>query len=119
MEGHSGSAVKVKDLDQHVGDEIVEDVIDPAKGKRLAERGAKVTKKLISSLKHTEIKQIFVFRQGESEDVIGKILARDVVDRSTGEIIGECWDRVTPAFLRRCSVVDIYRGTPLAPGWAG
>ncbi len=109
VEGHSGLAIRPVDLDKHIGDEIVEDVIDPAKGKRLAERGAKVTKKFISSLKNTEIKQVFLFRQGDSEDLIGKILAADVVDKSTGEIIGECWERITPSFLRRCAVVEIQR----------
>jgi DNA-directed RNA polymerase subunit beta len=107
VEGHAGKGVKREDLDQHVGDEIVEDLIDPAKGKRLAERGAKVTKKLISSLKNTEVKQVFIFRQGDAEGLLGKILARDVVDTSTGEIIGECWDQISPAFLRRCSVVGV------------
>ncbi|MBN1476421.1 DNA-directed RNA polymerase subunit beta [Candidatus Sumerlaeota bacterium] len=107
VDRHSGTAVKREELDQHIGSEVVEDIIDPAKGKRMAERGAKVTKKLISSLKSTEVKQVFVFRAGDSEDVIGKILARDVVDTSTGEIIGECWEKITPSFLRRCAVVRI------------
>jgi DNA-directed RNA polymerase subunit beta len=107
VDGHSGGAFKVKELDQHIGDEVVEDIIDPAKGKRLAEAGAKVTKKLISALKSSEVKQVFLAKEEESAELTGKILARDVVDRSTGEIIGECWDRITSSFLRRCSVVGI------------
>ncbi|NUP89477.1 MAG: DNA-directed RNA polymerase subunit beta [Candidatus Sumerlaeia bacterium] len=107
IDGYSGGAVKREQLDQHIGDEVVEDVIDPAKGKRIAERGAKVTKKLISALKGTEVEQVVVFRQGESVDLIERILAKDVVDKSTGEILGECWEKISPAFLRRCAVVGI------------
>jgi hypothetical protein len=38
---------------------------------------------------------------------LGRILAEDVVDTRTGEIIGECWERLSTNFLRRAAECKI------------
>jgi DNA-directed RNA polymerase subunit beta len=59
-------------------------------GKRLARAGLKRCQAL-------KIKQVAVNR----EDVVGRILARDVVDPRTGEVLGECGGEVTGDLITR------------------
>ena len=59
-------------------------------GKRLSRNGLKRCQAL-------KIKQVAVAR----EDVLGRFLARDVVDPRTGEVLGECGQEVTGELLDR------------------
>ncbi|MEK7206188.1 MAG: DNA-directed RNA polymerase subunit beta, partial [candidate division NC10 bacterium] len=61
-----------------------------AAGKRLARPGLKRCHSL-------RIKRVAVMR----EDVVGRILAKDVVDTRTGEVLGECGAEVTGDLLDR------------------
>ena len=45
---------------------------------------------------------------------MGRILAEDVVDTKTGEIIGECWERLSTNFLRRAAECKIAKVKLLA-----
>jgi DNA-directed RNA polymerase subunit beta len=103
LDDFSKGATKVTDLENFVGEELIEEVIDPKTGKKLAERGAKITKKLTEQLKNSETKKVFLTAAESYNEVLGRILAQDVVDTRTGEIIGECWERVSTTFLRRAA----------------
>ena len=94
---------KVANLDKYLGEEFIEPVLDSKTKKVLIERGAKVTKKSIEILKTSGIRSVSLTVAEGYEKVLGRILARDVVDTRTGEILGECWDRVTTALLRGCA----------------
>ena len=91
----------IKDLKNYLGEEFMEDLVDTKKNKRLVERGQKVTKKAIETLKDADIKSALLSTSEAYSPLLGRILGADVVDSSTGEILGECWDRITTAFLRR------------------
>ena len=73
----------------------------------MAESGAKITKKLAEQLKNSETKKVFLTAAESYQDLLGRILAEDVVDTRTGEIIGECWERVSTTFLRRAAECKI------------
>lgn len=102
LDDFSRGATKVSDLvEKFLGNEIIEDVIDPKSGKLLVQKGAKVTKKAAEILRSNEIKQVHLNVAAGYEHLIGRILARDVIDTSTGEIIGECFEKITTTLLRR------------------
>jgi DNA-directed RNA polymerase subunit beta len=61
-----------------------------AAGKRLTRAGLKRCQGL-------KVKQVAVAR----EDILGRILARDLVDPRTGEVLAECGSEVTAEFLDR------------------
>ncbi len=98
---------KVKDLERYLGEEFIEPVIDPKTKNVLVKRGARVTKKAIEILKSYKVRSVSLTVAEGYEKIIGRILARDVVDTQTGEILGECWERVTTSFLRRCADASI------------
>ncbi len=107
LDDFSRGGTKVQDLDQYVGEELIEEVIDPKSGKKLAERGAKVTKKLAEQLKSSGVKKVLLTVADAYADLLGRILAEDVVDTRTGEIIGEYWERVSTNFLRHAAECKI------------
>ncbi len=110
LDDFSKGSTKVGELENFIGEELIEEVIDPKSGKKMAESGAKVTKKLVEQLKNSEVKKVFLTAAEAYKELLGRILAEDVVDTRTGEIIGEYWERISTQFLRRaaeCKVTKI------------
>ena len=69
-----------------------------AKGKEvILQKGKKITKAAIKRLQAARVKQLPVYR----EDLIGRIVAVDVVDRETGEVLLECAQEMTEEALSR------------------
>ncbi|GAB4310657.1 MAG: DNA-directed RNA polymerase subunit beta [Candidatus Sumerlaeia bacterium] len=109
IDDFSRGRTKVANMDKHLGAEIMEDVLD-ANGKIVHERGMKVTKKTISLLKDAGVKEVMLDVAEGYEHVLNRIIARDVVDKRTGEVLAEVWDRVTTPMLRRfaeCKITSI------------
>ncbi len=103
LDDFSRGATKAQDLDGFIGEELIEELIDPKSGKKLADKGARVTKKLAEQIKKSEVKKVFLTVADAYEGLLGRIMAEDVVDTRTGEIIGEAWERVSTLFLRRAA----------------
>jgi len=98
---------KVSNLEKYLGEEFIEPVIDPKTKKVLLEKGAKVTKKAIDMLKQSGVRSVSLTVAEGYEQILGSILATDVVDMHSGEILGECWERVTTSLLRGCANAGI------------
>lgn len=67
------------------------------KGKVIAQKDKRITAKHVRELLQTGIKQIAV----PEEFLIGKILAQDIIDKETGEIIALANDEITEAILEK------------------
>jgi DNA-directed RNA polymerase subunit beta len=98
---------KVSSLEKYLGEEFIEDVLDPKTKRVLIEHGSKVTKKSIEILKTSGVRSVSLTVAEGYEKILGQILARDVVNARTGEILGECWDRITTSLLRGCADAGI------------
>ncbi len=73
------------------------DIAGP-KGKDVVlQRGKRITDGVLKKLQSARIKEVPIYR----EDLIGRILGADVVDRQTGEILAECAQQVTEEALGR------------------
>jgi len=107
LDNFDKGATKTPALEEYIGEEFIEDVIDAKTGKKIAGRGSRVTKKIIEQLKKADVKGVHLTVASAYDDRLGRILAEDVVDKSTGEIIGECWERITTTFLRRAAECKI------------
>ena len=94
---------KVSSLEKYLGEEFIEAVLDPKTKKVLIDHGAKVTKKSIDILKSSGVRTVSLTVAEGYEKILGRILAKDVVNTRTGEILGECWERVTTSLLRGCA----------------
>ena len=102
LDDFSKGASKVTDLvEKFLGNEFIEDVIDPETGKLLVQNGAKVTKKATEMLKSKGIKEVHLNVAVGYEHLIGRILGADVVDKATGEILADTFERITTTLLRK------------------
>jgi DNA-directed RNA polymerase subunit beta len=99
---------KTANLEKFLGEEFIDNIADPKSGKRLIEKGTKVTKKAVEILKSYNVKEVGLTTAEGYEHILSRILARDVVDTSTGEILAECWERITTTFLRKCANAGIH-----------
>mgnify|MGYP005837861515 CR=1 FL=1 len=106
LDDFRSGTTQVADLVQNLGAEFIEDVYD-AHGKRLAEKGAKVTKKMAEVLRNAGIEQVHLSVADAYGHILGRMLAADVVDEKTGEILADCWERVTTSLLRQCAMAGI------------
>ena len=109
LDDFSLGATSIDALEQYIGEEFIEDAVDEKIGKRIVEKGAKVTKKSIDALKASKINSVQLTVAESYKHVLGRILAQDVIDKKTGEILGEAFERVTTTFLRRCAQAKINR----------
>ncbi len=106
LDDFKGGATLVKSLDQYLGVEFIETIRDE-KNKKIVESGAKVTKKAIEALKNAGVDRVHLTVAQGYEHLIGRILAGDVIDSDTGEIIAETWEVVTTTLLRRCARASV------------
>lgn len=94
LETFEANEIAVEDLHEHLGVEYSETIEDDA-GRVLVERGQKVTKKSQDALRKAGVDTARL-AIGEAYDLlVGQVLARDVIDQSTGEVLAECFDVVT------------------------
>ncbi len=107
LDGFRKGATKVTDLADYIGVSVVEEVTHPKTDKKLASPGTKVTKKLIEQLKLAGVKKVVLTVSEAYADILGRFLAEDVVDGSTGEILGECFEKITTTFMMRCALCGI------------
>ncbi len=107
LDDFSKGATRTTQLEDYIGEELIEEVIDPKTAKKMADRGARLTKKLADTLKKSSVKKVYLTVSKGYEDIVGRILAEDVVDRKSGEIIGEYWEKITTSFLRRAAECKI------------
>ena len=104
---YTGGEIKVDKLQDYIGYDLVEDIFDEDTGKRIIEKGTKLAKRHIEKIKETGLKKVVLMSEEEADAVMGMVIAEDIVDIKTGEIIAECWERITTFLLRRCAIHDI------------
>ena len=83
-----------QDLSMLLGQKAAIEVVDD-KGDVLVRKNRKFTQSAIKKMRAANVSRIPAL----IEDVIGKIVAEDVVDMSTGEIIAECNEEITEALI--------------------
>ncbi|MEJ2364284.1 MAG: DNA-directed RNA polymerase subunit beta [Deltaproteobacteria bacterium] len=71
------------------------DITDPKSGKVLAKKGRKLGTKLIQQLKESAISEISF----PDENLVGRVVGRDVVDEATGEVLIQCNETINEEHL--------------------
>ena len=77
--------------------------IKDAKGKLIVEAGRRIMARHISEMKKADLKTLTVPR----EYVLGKVMAHDVVDQSTGEVLANANDEITLELLGKLNKADV------------
>lgn len=71
------------------------DIKDPKGGEVIVKKGRKFTAKSIEKIQQSGIRELPV----EHEELLGRIIAHDIVDTSTGEVLASCNEELTEARL--------------------
>jgi DNA-directed RNA polymerase subunit beta len=71
------------------------DITHPKSGKVLAKKGRKLGAKLIQKLKESKVTEI----PFPDENLVGRVVGRDVVDEKTGEVLIQCNEDLTEEHL--------------------
>ncbi|MCG6918403.1 MAG: DNA-directed RNA polymerase subunit beta, partial [Deltaproteobacteria bacterium] len=86
---------KPLDEDFMLGARAPLDISDPKSGKVLVKKGRKLGIKLIQQLKESAITEI----PFPDEDLVGRVVGRDAVDETTGEVLIQCNESITEEHL--------------------
>jgi len=92
-----GQPSKVLDLATLIGTRAPEDIPHPKTGDVIYKKARKLGKQAVKKLQDEGVTSIPM----AAESLIGQVLARDVVDFETGEIIAECNQTVTESLLEQ------------------
>jgi DNA-directed RNA polymerase subunit beta len=86
---------KPMDEDFMLGARSPVDITDPKSGKVLVKKGRKLGVKLIQQLKESAITEI----PFPDEDLVGRVVGKDVVDEATGEVLIQCNETISEEHL--------------------
>ncbi len=73
------------DIERMSGQKSIVDILDPKTGEVIVKAGRRITRAIVKKVQQIELKEIEVTAQ----DLEGKILAKPLIDESTGEIIAD------------------------------
>ncbi|GLI36088.1 DNA-directed RNA polymerase subunit beta [Desulforhabdus amnigena] len=93
--GDEMQSEKELNVDILLGSRAPEDILHPESGEVLIKKNRKLGKQTLKRLQELGIKRLPV----KTTDLLGQVLAQDVIDYSTGEIIAECNDSITENML--------------------
>jgi DNA-directed RNA polymerase subunit beta len=86
---------KELNLDTLLGSRAPEDIFHPETGEPLVKKNRKLGRQTLKRLQEMGISRIPL----KTTDLVGQVLAQDVIDYSTGEIIAECNDTIIEEML--------------------
>ncbi len=82
---------------------LAHDLIDGNTGKVVAAEGAKMNVRFARKLQTEGLNEVLVYQ----DDLIGRYMAVDIINESTGEVYAEAGDEITPALLEIIANVGI------------
>ncbi|NQZ00922.1 MAG: DNA-directed RNA polymerase subunit beta [Bdellovibrionales bacterium] len=80
-----GKVYRTLDIERMAGQRAISDIVDPKSGETLVRAGRRITRAAVKKVKNLDLNEIEVSR----EDLAGKVIARPIIDESTGEIIAD------------------------------
>jgi DNA-directed RNA polymerase subunit beta len=99
----NGKFMRDIDIDRMAGQRALVDIVDPKSGEVLVKQGRRITRAVVKRVKQIELREVEV----SHVDLEGKIIARPLIDESTGEIIADANAEVSKDILDRAVAAGI------------
>lgn len=80
-----GKVFRSIDIERMAGQRALSDIVDPKSGEAIVKAGRRITRAAVKKVKSLNLTEIEISR----DDLDGKVIARPVIDESTGEIIAD------------------------------
>ena len=93
--GENGTFSRKFDVDKVVGQRAIADVVSPDSGEVVVRAGRRITRASVRRIKELGIEETLL----DGEDLMGKVVARPIVDSTTGEVVAQVNAEMTPEVL--------------------
>ncbi|MEZ0390948.1 MAG: DNA-directed RNA polymerase subunit beta [Pseudobdellovibrionaceae bacterium] len=93
------------DIERMSGQRAIVDIVDPKTGEALVKAGRRITRAVVKKVQSLDLKEIEI----TPEDLEGKILAKPLIDESTGEIIADANAELSKGEISRAIEAGIDR----------
>jgi DNA-directed RNA polymerase subunit beta len=90
-----GKVTRTLDIERMSGQRAMSDIIDPKTGEAIVKAGRRITRAAVKRVKAMELTEIEINR----DDLEGKVIAKPVIDESTGEIIADVNTELSTSIL--------------------
>lgn len=84
-QGKDGKFFRDLNIEKMSGQRALADIVDPKTGDVLVKAGRRITRAVVNRVKKAEVKEVEMSR----EDLVGKVVAKPIIDESTGEILAD------------------------------
>jgi DNA-directed RNA polymerase subunit beta len=91
------------DIERMSGQRAIADILDPNTQEVLVKAGRRITRAIVKKIKDINLTEIEV----NPEDLDGKVLAKPLIDESTGEIIADANAELSAALIRKAVAMGI------------
>ncbi len=98
-----GKMYRVLDIERMAGQRALVDIVDPKSGEVLVKQGRRITRAVVKRVKQIDLREVEV----TAEDLEGKVIAKPIIDESTGEIIADANNEMAKDILERALAVGI------------
>lgn len=101
----NGRWAKILNPDVHIGERMLEDIIDPLNGQVLIKAGNKLNRTILKRLEESGINRL----PSSLDNIVGRYTINDVIDIDSGEVLLECNHVITEENLKNLTQAGIYR----------
>ena len=91
------------DIDRMSGQRAIADIIDPKTGEALVKAGRRITRAIVKKVKELDLTEVEV----QPQDLEGKVLAKPLIDESTGEIIADANTELSVSLIKKALTAGI------------
>jgi DNA-directed RNA polymerase subunit beta len=91
------------DIERMSGQRAIVDIVDPQTGEVFVKAGRRITRAVVKKVKSIDLTEIEV----QPSDLDGKIIAKPLIDESTGEIIADANSEMNRDYLQRALAAGI------------
>ncbi|MCB0393301.1 MAG: DNA-directed RNA polymerase subunit beta [Bdellovibrionales bacterium] len=99
----AGKITRTLEIERMVGQRSLSDLIDPKSGEVLVKQGRRITRAVAKKIEDLKIKECEV----SLEDLLGKVIAKPVVNEATGEVLAEVNSEITS------DMIDAFRAAKI------
>ncbi len=93
--GKAGKITRTLEIERMVSQRALADIKDPKNGEVLIKQGRRITRAVAKKIQDLGLKECEV----APEDLSGKVIAKPVVNESTGEVLAEVNSEITPDMI--------------------
>jgi DNA-directed RNA polymerase subunit beta len=98
-----GKLYRKIDIDRMAGQRALVDIVDPKSGDVLVKQGRRITRAVVKRVKEIDLREVEV----TPDDLEGKVIAKPLIDESTGEIIADANGEMSKDILERALAAGI------------